>query len=286
MSKIFEKNEYDEWLKDKTKNYKEYGSSKTVEHNGRKYTRHKFVRKHEFDGWRMSRIFLALLSYILIFGIFSKTIRNWWLGREIIKVDVNMTPISASGNEKIASTSKNEVIASKKIGNVNIILVKGDIVIEDVDVIVNAANKKMLGGGGIDGNIHDAAGNGLVKECEKFPENDSGVRCPTGEAKITGSYNITNVKHIIHAVGPGGCDSNKEELLGNAYSNSLKLAHDNGLTSITFPTISTGIFGYPIGEATEIAMKSLEKFIDDHPNTTLQDIPMAAKSGWVMIEQS
>ncbi len=146
---------------------------------------------------------------------------------------------------------------------VNIIIKQGDITSADVDAIVNAANSVMLGGGGVDGAIHRAAGPSLLDECKKIkPVN--GIRCPTGEAKITEGYNL-KAKYVIHTVGPRyKIDINPQDLLEAAYANSLNLAVSNQCESIAFPAISCGVYGYPADEAAEISLSACSKELYSH----------------------
>jgi O-acetyl-ADP-ribose deacetylase (regulator of RNase III) len=136
-------------------------------------------------------------------------------------------------------------------------IVQGDITRINVDAIVNAANRSLLGGGGVDGAIHAAAGRELLKECLTLHG------CETGQAKITKGFNLP-AKFVIHTVGPvwqGG--SHKEsELLASCYRNSLKIAVENNLKTIAFPSISTGVYGYPIEEASEIALNEIIRFLE------------------------
>ena len=132
-------------------------------------------------------------------------------------------------------------------------IVQGDITTAEVDAIVNAANSRMLGGGGVDGAIHRAAGPELLAACRKMPA-ENGVRCPTGEARITDAGNL-KAKHVIHTVGPRyGIDRPADRLLTSAYQNSLDLAVSHGCRSIAFPAISCGVYGYPLREAAGIAV--------------------------------
>lgn len=133
---------------------------------------------------------------------------------------------------------------------------KGDITKERADAIVNAANPTLLGGGGVDGAIHRAAGPGLLEECRKLGG------CRHGEARITRGYNLP-AKHVIHTPGPIYKDGKHGEAdtLRNSYYNSMKLAKDNNLKSIVFPSISTGVYGYPKKDGAEIAIKTVVDFI-------------------------
>ena len=141
-------------------------------------------------------------------------------------------------------------------------IIRGDITTLAVDAIVNAANQVMLGGGGVDGAIHDAAGPELFKACLKVPEVRPGVRCPTGEARITPGFRLS-AKYIIHTVGPVYRDGRhgEPEKLAACYRNSLALAAENGCRSIAFPCISTGVYGYPIEDAAKIAIREAREFL-------------------------
>jgi len=139
-------------------------------------------------------------------------------------------------------------------------LLLGDITKIRVDAIVNAANSSLLGGGGVDGAIHRAGGRAILDECRKIVERQGG--CPTGEAVITTAGNMP-ARYVIHTVGPvwhGGMN-NEDQLLANAYSNSLRLAVDNGVKTIAFPNISTGVYGFPKEKAANIAIEAVRKFL-------------------------
>jgi O-acetyl-ADP-ribose deacetylase len=135
-------------------------------------------------------------------------------------------------------------------------LIKGDITREETDALVNSANSRLVGGGGVDGAIHRAGGPDIMAECRKIGG------CPTGSAVITTGGNL-KAKYVIHTVGPIYHDGrhNEDELLASAYQTSLELAINNNIKSIAFPSISTGAYDYPINEAAEIALKTVMDFI-------------------------
>jgi len=135
-------------------------------------------------------------------------------------------------------------------------LIQGDITQLEVDAIVNAANESLLGGGGVDGAIHMAAGEALLEECRKIGG------CPTGEARITNGHKLS-AKFVIHTVGPIWRGGYKDEIdyLRKAYQNSLKLATSNGVETIAFPNISTGVYGFPKKSAAEIATRAAKEYL-------------------------
>ena len=148
-------------------------------------------------------------------------------------------------------------------------VIMGDITTQKVDVIVNAANSSLMGGGGVDGAIHRAAGPSLLDECRKIAaqrKDIPGGPCPTGDAVITGAGNLP-AKNVIHTVGPvwSGGEQGESELLASCYRKSLLLAEENKLQSIAFPNISTGIYGYPKDKAAAVAVAAVRKTMPETP---------------------
>jgi len=137
-------------------------------------------------------------------------------------------------------------------------VVEGDITRLAVDAIVNAANESLLGGGGVDGAIHRAAGPDLLAECRRIGG------CPTGEARITGAYNLP-ARHVIHTVGPvwRGGEAGEDELLASCYRSVMRLVQENGLKTVAVPAISTGVYGYPLARATDIAVDTVAAWLEE-----------------------
>lgn len=142
-------------------------------------------------------------------------------------------------------------------------LIEGDLVAQDVDALVNAANSSLLGGGGVDGAIHRAAGPELLAACRTLGG------CPTGEARLTRGYNL-KARFVIHAVGPVYRGHPRDaELLAAAHRSSLELARQHNLRSIAFPAISTGAYGYPFDQAAEVALAAVKRYLESHSEIEL-----------------
>ncbi|MFQ6066066.1 MAG: O-acetyl-ADP-ribose deacetylase [bacterium] len=150
-----------------------------------------------------------------------------------------------------------------KVNNTKLSLIGGDITQQDTEAIVNAANTSLLGGGGVDGAIHRAGGPEILEQCKKIRARQGG--CPTGEAVITTGGKL-KAHYVIHTVGPvwSGGNQNENLLLANAYRNSLTLAKDKGIKSISFPSISTGAYRFPVQDAARIALSTVRDFIKEH----------------------
>jgi O-acetyl-ADP-ribose deacetylase (regulator of RNase III) len=149
-------------------------------------------------------------------------------------------------------------------------IIQGDITHQATDAIVNAANSSLMGGGGVDGAIHRAGGLAILEDCKKIVARQG--RLPTGRAVITTGGNLP-AKHVIHTVGPvwhGGAQG-EAELLGSAYRESLKLAAENNLTSVSFPSISTGVYGYPVGPAAGVALSTVAAFLREK-STSVREV--------------
>ena len=157
-----------------------------------------------------------------------------------------------------------------KVNETKVSMTQGDITKQATDAIVNAANSSLMGGGGVDGAIHRAGGPAILEECKKIVARQG--RLPTGKAVITTGGNL-KARHVIHTVGPiwHGGNGNEAELLRSAYRECLKLAGDNKLSSIAFPSISTGAYGYPVNEAARIAVSTVFTFLKEQP-TSLREV--------------
>lgn len=168
-----------------------------------------------------------------------------------------------------------------KIGSTTLFLTKGDITQEETDAIVNAANSRLAGGGGVDGAIHRAGGPKIMEECRKIGG------CPTGSAVITTGGNL-KAKYVIHTVGPIYKDGKHHEakLLASAYQKSLELAIKNGIKTLAFPSISTGAYGYPINEAAEIALKAVIDFLKANKGLSLVRFVLFSDRDWEVYKKT
>ena len=154
-----------------------------------------------------------------------------------------------------------EQLKQATINQTKLTIIQGDITAQATDAIVNAANSSLMGGGGVDGAIHRAGGPAILEECKQIVAKQG--RLPTGKAVITTGGRL-KAKHVIHTVGPvwHGGSSSEAQLLASAYQESLKLAAENGLASVSFPSISTGAYGYPVDEAARVAIKAVASFLN------------------------
>ena len=157
----------------------------------------------------------------------------------------------------------------KTIHNTKVSLIQGDITRQDTDAIVNAANSGLMGGGGVDGAIHRAGGPAILEDCKKIVANKG--RLPAGQA-VTTTGGKMKTRHVIHTVGPvwHGGKKGEPETLASAYHQSLKVAVENGLKTVSFPSISTGIYGYPVDKAAQVALEAIADFLKQ--DTRLEEI--------------
>ena len=153
-----------------------------------------------------------------------------------------------------------------KVGKTTIKIIQGDITEQDTEAIVNAANPTLMGGGGVDGAIHRKGGPSILEECKKIRETQYPDGLPTGKAVITTAGRL-KAKYVIHTVGPiwRGGGEGEADLLAQAYRSCLELAASKGIKSISFPSISTGAYGYPIAEASRVALKAVKEFLEERP---------------------
>ena len=149
------------------------------------------------------------------------------------------------------------------VGRAKVVLIRGDITEQDADAIVNAANSSLMGGGGVDGAIHRKGGPKILEECKRIRATEWPDGLPTGGAVITSGGNL-KARYVIHTVGPvwRGGGKGEPELLREAYLNSLRLAASKGIRTVAFPSISTGAYGYPIREASRVALKAVKEFLE------------------------
>ena len=167
------------------------------------------------------------------------------------------------------------------IGESSLELVEGDITLQDTEAIVNAANSSLLGGGGVDGAIHRAAGSALLAECRTLGG------CGTGEAKLTKGYGL-KAKYVIHTVGPVYQEAGRRapELLAGAYRNSLRVASKNDIKSVAFPSLSTGAFGYPMPDAARVALETVTEYMETHPAIRLVRFVLFGRAAYQAYEKA
>ncbi len=160
-------------------------------------------------------------------------------------------------------------------------LVEGDITEQDTEAIVNAANSRLAGGGGVDGAIHRAGGPQIMEECRQIGG------CPTGQARLTSGGRL-KARYVIHAVGPiyRGGDAGEAELLASAYRSSLELASEKGIRSLAFPSLSTGAYGYPMAEAASIALNTAIDYLKEHPDIELVRFVLFGRSAYQVYEKA
>lgn len=248
---------------------------------------------------KKARIFLAVVAVFATVSTFflallSPAIRDLWsgafLGKKVVHLEWEKTPTEkkvSETKEKVlqplkAPSAEKEVTSihpdiQRTFGKTNFLFIKGSVVEQkiSVDAIVNAANESLLGGGGVDREIHKAARPSLNEECLEIKRRELtqyGGNCPVGYAVISGAHGIKNVKHIIHTVGPKPEMKNWKEKLEECYKSCLVLATEKKLESIAFCSIGTGIFGCPLKEAAPIALKTIEQYCRSSENTSLKEV--------------
>jgi O-acetyl-ADP-ribose deacetylase len=168
-----------------------------------------------------------------------------------------------------------------KVGPSTLELVEGDITRQDTEAIVNAANAALRPGGGVDGAIHRAGGPAIEAECRRLGG------CPTGEARITTGGNL-EARYVIHTVGPVYRDGfhREPELLASCYRESLKLASANGIKSLAFPSISTGVYGYPVADAARVALKTVTDYLTHHPEIERVRLVLFGRAAYEVYEKA
>lgn len=284
----------------KTEDLKNRSYSQTSCVEGRLYT---FEKKIVDPKKRFFYIAASVLSTLFSLGLaplFSEKIQDYWTaafrGKKVVeidfpgKVDAGVVEVAIGAKGRGASpaslapavsqtpaVNKSPTRIERVFGQTTCILDKGSVTEQAVDAIVNAANEALLGGGGIDGRIHKEGGPKILEECIELKKSDpvlqkNGGNCPPGYAVITSAGDMKEISCVIHVVGPRDTNPNRKEKLKEAYTNCLKLADERRLTSIAFCSISTGIFGYPLPEATEVALKAISEFCSRQEGTSLKEV--------------
>ena len=180
------------------------------------------------------------------------------------------------------------VRVATQVGTTRLILLRGDLTEQATDAIVNSASPTLLGGGGVDGAIHSTAGPELLEECKRIRERDWPAGLPTGKAVITGAGRL-RARYVIHTVGPVWAGGHRGEAgaLRSAYVSSLELAESKGLRSVAFPSISTGVFGFPVQEASRLAIRAIADYLSgEPPRGTLRKTPTLREVKLVLFSEA